>query len=129
MKITKSQLKRIIKEELREAKFGYSSPGHKKWKQGEQNTGLNPDLERQIPNVPPEDLMKNYENGLSRWITQQIINKKIGTKEEAYSRKEEWIKDSAYTFKQLADETVERIISKGIEDAFKDASRHDSEVP
>jgi hypothetical protein len=123
MKITKSQLRRIIKEEVREAKM-YSSPGQDEWRRGEQNAGLDTDLEQQISSVPPKDLMKNYEDGLSHWITREIINNKID-QEEVHYHIEKLRKSHAYTFKLLADEAVERIIDKGITDAF----RHDSEVP
>ena len=120
MKITKNQLRKIIKEEVTEVRDRES--GQDAWRSRERNAGLDTDLERQIPSVSPKDLQKNYENGLSQWITRQIINNKID-QEEIHHHVEEW--SNSYTFKQLADETVERIIDKGISDAF----RHRFEVP
>jgi hypothetical protein len=114
MKITKSQLRRIIKEEVREAKM-YSGPG--------QNAGLATG-EEELSQVSPDKLQKNYENGLSQWITRQIIDNKID-QEEVHYYIEEWREANAYAFGRLTPEAVESIIDKGIVDAF----RHSSEVP
>lgn len=118
-KFTRSQLKKIIREEMLNI---IRESGDRGWKSRERNVGLDLDLATMLDEIPPEKIQSDYERGFSNWITRQIINKKID-QEDLDDWKNKWHKTLSNPHRQLKPDAVERIIVQGIADALNAEDR------
>jgi len=118
-KFTRSQLKKIIREEMLNV---IRESGDRGWKSRERNVGLDLDLATILDEIPPEKIQSDYERGFSNWITRQIINNKIG-QEDLDDWKNKWHKTLSNPHRQLKPDAVENIIVQGIADALNAEDR------